>query len=65
MGMSIHSVKDILKFSCLCGYPTSSVNTLRSIAFFGIAMSCELGIVDMYNCVSAWIKEDYMSAMLY
>ena len=54
MGFSIESVKDSSQFSCLCCYPTYLVNTLRSIAFFGVPINCELVIIDMCNCVSPW-----------
>ena len=54
MSMVIDSIKDSSQFSCLCCYPTSLVNTLRSIAFFGVPINCELVILDMCNCVSPW-----------
>ena len=64
MGLSIESLKDSSQFSRLCCYPTSLENTLISLAFFGAAISCELVIVDMCNCVSAWTQE-YMFVFLY
>ena len=65
MGLSIESLKDSSQFSRLCCYPTSLENTLISIAFFGAAISCELVIVDMCNCVSAWIQEDMLALLCY
>ena len=45
--------------------PTSLVNTLRSIAYFGVARNSELVIVDMCNFVSAWTQEDMIALYYY
>ena len=54
MGMSIDSTKDSSQFTYLCCYLAYFVITLRSIAFFGVAINYELVIVYMCNCVNAW-----------
>ena len=53
MGFSIESVKDSSQFPCLCCYLASLVNTLGSIAFFGVPINHELNILDMCNFVSS------------
>ena len=54
MGLSIESVKDSSQFACLSCYLQSLVNTLRSIAFFGVPINRELDILFMCNFVSSW-----------
>ena len=53
MGLSIESIKYSSQFACLCCYLASLVNTLRSIAFFGVPINHELDILDMGNFVSS------------